>query len=414
MTSTAMRSRRVRRGAVSPSPWFSPGVGAETQPQPFAAGNAAVGKAMADSDCVACHAQRFAGKADQMYLRPDHKVRTPGAAAGADPAVQRSARQRLLPRGRGAPRRLSQSPVLQVQTMSTTPDQHRHPPARTGRDALPAGRAAADRRRASQHLSMLTGWSLADNRIEKTFCIRQLLRDDGLRERDRVRRASRRTIIPISPSATTAAASSYSTHDAGGVTRQRLHLRREGRAVARDPRSRSSARASRRDRARTASSRRQLSRRFPATSPSALDDGEDLACVLKGRSIDARVRRSGPRRAHGRRRRHRGRPAAHDAVLPLRRVQGEADRGQRHAGDRRRRARSRRGRGAHQPVDRRARKPSAAASCWSPTSRTSRDFDALRERLAPFAALGYPVVALSAKLRRASARCRGSAASARC
>jgi hypothetical protein len=51
---------------------------AEPQPKPFAAGDAAAGKAMVEGDCVACHAERFAGKADEMYLRADHKVRTPG------------------------------------------------------------------------------------------------------------------------------------------------------------------------------------------------------------------------------------------------------------------------------------------------------------------------------------------------
>ena len=57
--------------------WFPPDVAAETQPAPFAAGDAAAGKALADSDCVGCHAQRFSGKPEEMYLRPDHKVRTP-------------------------------------------------------------------------------------------------------------------------------------------------------------------------------------------------------------------------------------------------------------------------------------------------------------------------------------------------
>ena len=56
---------------------FSAEVGAQAQPAPFAAGDAAAGKAMVDKDCIACHAKRFPGKPEQMYLRPDHKVRTP-------------------------------------------------------------------------------------------------------------------------------------------------------------------------------------------------------------------------------------------------------------------------------------------------------------------------------------------------
>src|SRR5512140_2912274 len=50
---------------------------ADEQPAPFAHGDAAIGKVMTQRDCVACHAQRFAGDADRMYLRPDHRVRTP-------------------------------------------------------------------------------------------------------------------------------------------------------------------------------------------------------------------------------------------------------------------------------------------------------------------------------------------------
>jgi cytochrome c5 len=56
---------------------FSSGVRAESQPKPFAAGDAATGKAMTDKDCVACHARRFDGNAEKMYLRADRKVRTP-------------------------------------------------------------------------------------------------------------------------------------------------------------------------------------------------------------------------------------------------------------------------------------------------------------------------------------------------
>jgi hypothetical protein len=46
-------------------------------PAPFSDGDAAAGKTLNDRDCIACHAQRFSGDADRMYLRPDHRVRTP-------------------------------------------------------------------------------------------------------------------------------------------------------------------------------------------------------------------------------------------------------------------------------------------------------------------------------------------------
>jgi len=50
---------------------------AQTQPPPFAAGEPHQGRAIAERDCVGCHAQRFAGDADQMYRRPDRRVKTP-------------------------------------------------------------------------------------------------------------------------------------------------------------------------------------------------------------------------------------------------------------------------------------------------------------------------------------------------
>lgn len=52
--------------------------GADPQPKPFADGDPAKGQPLVDADCIACHAQRFNGDPDRMYLRPDHKVRTPG------------------------------------------------------------------------------------------------------------------------------------------------------------------------------------------------------------------------------------------------------------------------------------------------------------------------------------------------
>jgi cytochrome c5 len=45
---------------------------AQTGSVPFKAG-----KAFVDRDCIGCHAQRFAGDPDQMYLRADRRVKTP-------------------------------------------------------------------------------------------------------------------------------------------------------------------------------------------------------------------------------------------------------------------------------------------------------------------------------------------------
>lgn len=50
---------------------------AQAQPSPFRSGDTKAGKAMVDRDCVACHAQRFAGDPDEMYRRADRRVKTP-------------------------------------------------------------------------------------------------------------------------------------------------------------------------------------------------------------------------------------------------------------------------------------------------------------------------------------------------
>lgn len=47
------------------------------QPAPFAGGDPAAGRTLVDRDCVACHAQRFSGEADRMYLRAERRVHTP-------------------------------------------------------------------------------------------------------------------------------------------------------------------------------------------------------------------------------------------------------------------------------------------------------------------------------------------------
>jgi hypothetical protein len=48
---------------------------------PFPKGDAQLGAALASKDCIACHARRFDGDADRIYLRDDRKVRTPAQLA---------------------------------------------------------------------------------------------------------------------------------------------------------------------------------------------------------------------------------------------------------------------------------------------------------------------------------------------
>jgi hypothetical protein len=50
---------------------------AQAQPAPFAAGKALEGKTIVDRDCVGCHAQLYAGDADQIYRRAERRVKTP-------------------------------------------------------------------------------------------------------------------------------------------------------------------------------------------------------------------------------------------------------------------------------------------------------------------------------------------------
>ena len=49
---------------------------ASPPPLPFAKGDPKVGAQLASKDCVACHARRFDGDAERIYLRADRKVRT--------------------------------------------------------------------------------------------------------------------------------------------------------------------------------------------------------------------------------------------------------------------------------------------------------------------------------------------------
>ena len=50
---------------------------AQAQPAPFAAGKAPAGREIVDRDCVGCHAQLFAGDAEQIYRRAERRVKTP-------------------------------------------------------------------------------------------------------------------------------------------------------------------------------------------------------------------------------------------------------------------------------------------------------------------------------------------------
>ena len=52
-------------------------IAAEPPPKPFAEGKPDLGKSIATRDCDACHARQFGGDPAKIYLRPEHKVKTP-------------------------------------------------------------------------------------------------------------------------------------------------------------------------------------------------------------------------------------------------------------------------------------------------------------------------------------------------
>ena len=55
----------------------SSAMAAPPQPGAFAAGDPGAGEPIVKKDCIRCHASRFDGDADRIYLRPERKVRTP-------------------------------------------------------------------------------------------------------------------------------------------------------------------------------------------------------------------------------------------------------------------------------------------------------------------------------------------------
>jgi mono/diheme cytochrome c family protein len=56
--------------------WFASAV-AQDAVDPLGKGDAKLGEVLASRDCIACHARRFEGDADRIYLRADRKVRSP-------------------------------------------------------------------------------------------------------------------------------------------------------------------------------------------------------------------------------------------------------------------------------------------------------------------------------------------------
>jgi hypothetical protein len=87
---------------------------ADSQPPPFAAGKPHEGQTLVQRDCIACHAQRYAGDHEQIYLRLDRRVRTPAQLMAQIQRCNTETRHQLFPRRGGARGRLPQSALLQV------------------------------------------------------------------------------------------------------------------------------------------------------------------------------------------------------------------------------------------------------------------------------------------------------------
>ena len=148
----------------------SPRSAPEAQPKPFAAGDAAAGKAMVDSDLRRLPRAAFR-HGRKVYLRADRRVHTP-AQLLAQIALRRPARKEPLSRGGGAHRRLPQSELLPVQAMTATPAPSPVPDTRLLALAAMHCRPGAPRLSDEElrtHLAALPGWSFADNRIAKTY-----------------------------------------------------------------------------------------------------------------------------------------------------------------------------------------------------------------------------------------------------
>jgi hypothetical protein len=71
-----MPNRCLLAVAIAAVAWVAPALG-EAPIDALKRGNPALGEPLAARDCVACHARRFDGDGDRMYLRAERKVRTP-------------------------------------------------------------------------------------------------------------------------------------------------------------------------------------------------------------------------------------------------------------------------------------------------------------------------------------------------
>ena len=81
MTPTTTFKHRLRLLAVVASALFALmatcSLALAQAPMAFGKGDATIGAAMHEKDCVACHVRRVGGDGTRMYTRPDRRVNTP-------------------------------------------------------------------------------------------------------------------------------------------------------------------------------------------------------------------------------------------------------------------------------------------------------------------------------------------------
>ena len=164
-----------------------------------------------------CHAQKRIGDAATIYTRSDRRVHNAAQLSRRCKSATRSSATTISPRTRTTWPRISTS-----STTSSSHDRRARAADHAARWRWPRCTAAPARRGSARtswprHWRTLPGWSQEAERIVKTFAVRRLSRDHGVRERARVDRPSRGSPPDLAVHYARCVVA-FSTHDAGGVT----------------------------------------------------------------------------------------------------------------------------------------------------------------------------------------------------
>ena len=72
-----LRRRTLLRSVLAGCALLMASAAGASPPAPFTHGDPGVGQPLNERDCVACHARRFDGDADRIYMRSERRVRGP-------------------------------------------------------------------------------------------------------------------------------------------------------------------------------------------------------------------------------------------------------------------------------------------------------------------------------------------------